>query len=794
MILKPVVLGKAVFERNAGKKYKKQKPFFDSMDRITWRGRTSDAIGNTYIPDPESGSIDESMEMIRMKIQEKCHSTQELHHHIRRLKIGENKNITPNVFRATLLKFGVVLPQYVVDEVFQVFDKKKNGTMEFDDFCTWVMSAEFDPRNPSTKKTMTHSISPFQATNPLRVKLQSCVRENPLKENLHLRFSFLDLVSFLRSKNIEVSESEMRTAFVELDRKGLGYIILKDLLQWAGANFTEDATVGQHLDVKTAITRICGQKTILVEHCFSHITRGQGMKLGYEEFKRCLVSSGLGAPVKDIYNLFLALGGANENGFANMDLLFESLVPYKPDPALDKVLVSMETGFRSASAGSADRRLREAIRKSFKPLRNALEAADMDFSGFIEAETLNAIINSLCMPISFQDFRLIMRPVKVDEKGRVSWVHFLSLYNPRKEHLHLTAANTGQLPPGKSRPAPMGSLFGDPASRSLSFSSLSPSTDLSSSSSMPALAVSPTKPSSAPSLSLNSARPLPADPSSNPSSSAPPHAEHTRATTAPSLSISSSSPFSSAKPRKIAIMDLAKVTGVSAELTLELRKQWQNLQRDCHRVDTDRVGCLPKSTFVSIIRKAVQDKSISTASISKLADRFRLSDGDIDYVSCIRSCLGDLVGSAPIITRAVSPDRSTYNSSGSLSLTGGREGYMSVQQQLSTAHQMQEHIQILSTYDQKLITICTKVANAHKSVWPQFKLSLRDNQFPNYRGCILQDTFLEILPLYGIQMTSNEKAMLFKVFRVSGVPDAFHFSEFLKLCAACRSSSAGNIS
>ena len=45
---------------------------------------------------------------------------------IRRVKLSENSYVTPIEFRYTLIKFGVTLPQPIVDAVFNVFDRYQN--------------------------------------------------------------------------------------------------------------------------------------------------------------------------------------------------------------------------------------------------------------------------------------------------------------------------------------------------------------------------------------------------------------------------------------------------------------------------------------------------------------------------------------------------------------------------------------------------------------------------------------------------------------------------------------------
>ena len=71
---------------------------------------------------------------------------------IRRVKLSEHSYVTPNEFRYTLIKFGVNLSQPVVDAVFNVFDSDRSGTMDFDEFATWIMNADSRPYKPPPAK------------------------------------------------------------------------------------------------------------------------------------------------------------------------------------------------------------------------------------------------------------------------------------------------------------------------------------------------------------------------------------------------------------------------------------------------------------------------------------------------------------------------------------------------------------------------------------------------------------------------------------------------------------------
>jgi hypothetical protein len=89
-----------------------------ASNRVTFFSRTSDIHGSFNNPD-----LEDYLSLVRRKVQEKCATIQDLIYHIRRTKLSEGNNVTPTEFRYTLIKFGCILPQAIVDKVFSVFDR-----------------------------------------------------------------------------------------------------------------------------------------------------------------------------------------------------------------------------------------------------------------------------------------------------------------------------------------------------------------------------------------------------------------------------------------------------------------------------------------------------------------------------------------------------------------------------------------------------------------------------------------------------------------------------------------------
>jgi hypothetical protein len=76
------------------------------MSKNPWMNKTSDVFGSHQKTD-----IDSHLALIRRKIQERCSTTTELIQTIRRNKISDSIHVTPNEFRFTLIKFGIIFDQ-----------------------------------------------------------------------------------------------------------------------------------------------------------------------------------------------------------------------------------------------------------------------------------------------------------------------------------------------------------------------------------------------------------------------------------------------------------------------------------------------------------------------------------------------------------------------------------------------------------------------------------------------------------------------------------------------------------
>jgi Ca2+-binding EF-hand superfamily protein len=375
-----------------------------TAERVVWMTRTSDVHGSHLKTD-----MDSYLALIRRKIQEKCATTMELITQIRRNKIGESGHVTPNEFRFTLIKFGIILPQPLVDKIFNVFDSDRSGTMDFDEFAMWIMNSEFRPAFKSG------NIAELSPRTQMRQNLQKVVQQNrQVFNNMKKQISFLQFVSDITRLELPLTDKQARAIFQTLDPKDTGFIDSAALLTWAdtGRIVTEHEVV-KPADIKSTsledlIKKIIGRNSKQMESSFSHIQLGQGIKISFDEFRRCLLNAGVGKNIHDVRQLFLALGGQAE-GLADIDLLFKKLAPILVNPATEVSEKKAPTSLVSTSR--ADRFLRDRMRKCFKIVRTDIEATDPSQSGYIDAERLYKILVKRCMPLTFQDFRFVVQQV-----------------------------------------------------------------------------------------------------------------------------------------------------------------------------------------------------------------------------------------------------------------------------------------------------------------------------------------------------------------------------------------------
>ena len=363
--------------------------------------------------------------------------------------------MTPNEFRYTLIKFGVILPQPLVDRIFNVFDSDRSGTMDFDEFAMWIMNSEFKPLDDTIDPEAIKKQAYDKKVENLRKKLNKCIDEHKaIFASFKRSISFQEWVSAVGRAAMPVTEREARAIFMLFDSNDSGFVHPKHMLRWASTGDLSppppsrdpkvDAT---KMTISDALFKVAGKDLIAVQESFAHLPSGSNVRIKFEEFRRCLLSNGLGRNIVDTRALFLSVGG--EEGSADIDLLRKYL---RVDVDNSNVL-KKKSKPQYVKSSHADRRVREALRHSFAEFKENVEAADKQGSGYVAVEVLHKLMLKFSIQISFQDFRYIIQHMdKTNNDSMVNYHHFFESYNPAHAPHQLSGVKGGVKPYTRQQP------------------------------------------------------------------------------------------------------------------------------------------------------------------------------------------------------------------------------------------------------------------------------------------------------------------------------------------------------
>ena len=108
----------------------------------------------------------------------------------------------------TLIKFGVILPQPLVDRIFNVFDSDRSGTMDFDEFAMWIMNSEFRPLDETIDPVAVKAEADKKVKDRLRTKLIKCIEQHrAIFTNFKKSISFQEWVSAVYITCVSTQES-----------------------------------------------------------------------------------------------------------------------------------------------------------------------------------------------------------------------------------------------------------------------------------------------------------------------------------------------------------------------------------------------------------------------------------------------------------------------------------------------------------------------------------------------------------------------------------------------------------
>ena len=489
---------------------------------------------------------------------------------------------------------------------------------------------------------------------------------------------------------------------------------------------------------------ICGRSPKLLYACFELIPRNEGVKMGFEEFRRILMSKGLGQDLKDARALFLALGGSS--GYADIDTLINFLGPSATMLSVVDITKKKPPAL-NLSISAVDRRLREGVRRTYKVLKQELEEYDERKNGFVDSEALLSILNRKCCPITHQDFRYIIQLLKTDERGFLNWHQFLQIYHPSKA-IHVL----------------------DGASAAIDFAK---SIDLASK----AAAIEKIK-------------------------------QAQQQTEQDEL----------LQPR-------AQTAFAGDAIVMDLRRKWTLALRECQRSDPQRTGIVSRVFFIAALEFAQLGKTMNPDFMNKLADTYTVRDGNVDYLTCFRNYLNEIISQMPTKKADFTlQEKSKPRDSGALH--PWEFGYTRERKQINPYWQkatmpkpetapMQLSIGssfstvelkkvasttsmgytlsdsdreiILAKYEPKIISICAKCNEVFMPIWRAVRNEFKRSQINGHKGCVITPVFCAILEHFGVKLSATAMGTVTRAFRSTGMlQDVVKYDEFLRVCLVSR--------
>jgi len=719
--------------------------------------RTSDIVGAHFKKD-----LDAYLTLIRRKIQEKVGTTQDLIQQIRRNKIGDSGLVTPNEFRYTLIKFGVILPQPLVDRIFNVFDSDRSGTMDFDEFAMWIMNAEFRPPFEVTETPEEAKVRITTARNDvLRGKLNKCISlYGPVFKTMKRTISFTEWVSLVNRGSMPITEREARAIFLLFDPNDTGFMASAHLMQWSKTGDltppppsagSRNALALDDISLEEAIKKVAGKNLLMVEKSFIHLPQNEGVRIPFEEFRRCLLGNGLGRNILETRQLFNALGGKGHVGTCQIDELMRAVSNRGPENPQQMVSMKKERG-QVANLNAADRRLREALRKCFGEFKGACIAADKSGSGYISAQDLHKQVLNICGAMSFQDFRYIVQNIHgTDNGGRIHIHHFLESYDPRNAP-HQLAGGLGVIHDAAGKTvlnSPVSTLRGTGSAGAMGGSK------------------------------------------------------------------SDGNFFGNASKKGLSINDDMRAVDPSGDL----RRIWQGVLRECHRQDPDRSGCVNRMAFINALELSNAGNVMPAKTMAQLADKYDAGFGLVNYLACFRTYLTamtsqniavvkeapkDLARASTEVreNRAHHPWEFSYKKQPKhgaapywkdatvapkdVNLLAAPE--VNVPNSIDRgAHQLtaQEKDALLSKYNELVLKSCKKIYKDMGDGGPQWKElrnEMKRGQINSQRGSILTTNWYALCEKYNIKLGIAGSNAVTRAFRGLGNQDVIKYNDLVRVC------------
>lgn len=256
----------------------------------------------------------------------------------------------------------------------------------------------------------------------------------------------------------------------------------------------------------------------------------------------------------------------------------------------------------------------------------------------------------------------------------------------------------------------------------------------------------------------------------------------------------------------------------------ELRRIWQSVLRECHRVDPDRTGQINRNTFLAALERADSGKTMTPEAMSSLAEKYTLSNGLVNYLLLFRNFLQDLTGNSmgkslgksqsvptvelerhdpgkihpwefgyerkrhgnPYWEQATSIPKEFGSSK---ALTASLSSFpLPHTEKDGSLYSSQDKEILLAKYDPSILEVCSRCYKAFVPIWRPLRNEFKKSQVPTQKGNILATHFISVLESHGISLSKKDLGLIVKNFRGVGMQDLVKFDDFLRICMLMKDS------
>jgi Ca2+-binding EF-hand superfamily protein len=693
--------------------------------------------------------IDSYLTLIRRKVQEKCVTVQDLIHTIRKNKVSPGNQVTPIEFRFTLIKCGVILPQPLVDEVFRVFDSDKSGTMDFDEFAMWIMNAEFQPA-VQKKSTGEKILTPEER---LRIKVQDSIREHEqVFKIMKRKVNFMELSSDAYRKKMPLTEKDVRLLFLLFDKEQTGFIESKKLIHWA--IYGKVPYTGPPPPRKLAASERPDIKKAIFDVC------GRSTNLLSECFTHLPRGKAIKLSRDEFGRCLLLRGlGVNKKDSDNLFCAIGGDMTKTGAGNIDKLLDALpDHKLLLASNGAAP--THKSPERPLVPVarvdRVLREGVRLNFSD-IKAALEKADNGRGMVPLQalHKIINETVMPMTYPDMRRIASQVDASEDTSLIDWKHfLFLYNPMGAPHILEGPKSLGKYVDASASR----------------------------------VELE---PVPAN--------------------AEVLARSASTPIMSAAATIAGSANVSDSAVGGPRVSKDMRRIWQAVLRECQRHDPNRTGTISRTGFIYALTNQKLGKAMGVSAVNAMADKFRTASGYVDYVSCMKVYLKDIMtkmpaqqpdafkqreGTQPLQKLGNHPWEMEYNQEAADSGVPYWKQANKTRTKLedpapavadasaaaanATAKAIEGTQKLLSKYPEEVKLMCRQCAMIFKPSWRQLRGDLKTNQ--DGKGVIKLNKFKNLLSNNGLTLEPAGLALIAQAFRSRN--DTVKYDEFLKVCLA----------